>query len=66
MDVDTREGPRIGDAFGAILMACLEAGAEPGRVQEIVERDDGYLDSQDAVNYILITSSLRQTNYVLF
>ncbi len=53
MDVDTREGPRIGDAFGAILMACLEAGTEPGRVREIVERDDGYLDSQDAANYFL-------------
>ena len=53
MDVDTREGPRMGDAFGAILLACLEAGMEPGTVREIVERDDGYLDSQDAVNYFL-------------
>lgn len=51
MDVETREGPRIGDAFGAILMACLEAGPEPGKVLEIVERDDGYLDSGEPARY---------------
>jgi SAM-dependent methyltransferase len=48
---DIREGPRIGDAFGAILLACLEAGMEPDRVWETIERDDGYLDGQDAVHY---------------
>jgi SAM-dependent methyltransferase len=53
MDVDTREGPRIGDAFGAMLMAVLEVGEQPGTVREIVERDDGYLDGQDAVYYFL-------------
>jgi SAM-dependent methyltransferase len=53
MDVDTREGPRVGDAFGFILLACLEAGAEPGSVLAIIERDDGYLDSQDASFYFL-------------
>jgi SAM-dependent methyltransferase len=53
MDVDTREGPRLGDAFGALLLACLEAGPRPGMVREIVERDDGYLDGQDALFYFL-------------
>jgi len=53
MDVDTREGPRLGDAFGATLLACLEAGSRPGTVREIVERDDGYLDGQDALFYFL-------------
>lgn len=53
MDVDTREGPRLGDAFGAMLLACLDAGLQPGTVREIVERDDGYLDGQDALFYFL-------------
>jgi SAM-dependent methyltransferase len=53
MDVDTREGPRLGDAFGATLLACLESGLRPGTVQAIVERDDGYLDGQDALSYFL-------------
>jgi SAM-dependent methyltransferase len=53
MNVETREGPRLGDAFGAILLACLEAGMEPDRVWETIERDDGYLDGQDAVHYFL-------------
>ena len=53
MDVDTREGPRVGDAFGATLLACLKAGLQPGIVRETVERDDGYLDGQDALFYFL-------------
>jgi SAM-dependent methyltransferase len=51
VDVDTREGPRIGDAFGAMLLACLEADAEAGSVPQIVERDDGYLDCSDSAGY---------------
>jgi SAM-dependent methyltransferase len=53
MNADTREGPRVADAFGAILMDCLEAGEEPGRVRETIERDDGYLDDQDAAAYFV-------------
>jgi SAM-dependent methyltransferase len=43
--------PLRGDAFGALLMACWQAGAQPGHVLEFVERDDGYLDSADAARY---------------
>src|SRR2546430_12567044 len=44
-------GPRPDDAFGASLMACLEAGPRPGAVFELVERDDGFLDAGDAARY---------------
>ena len=43
--------PVRGDAFGTLLMACWQAGAQPGQVLEFVERDDGYLDSGDAARY---------------
>lgn len=46
-----RNGPRSGDAFGALLMECWEHGAEPGRVLELIERDDGYLAGDDAARY---------------
>jgi hypothetical protein len=36
-----RFGPRYGDAFGATLLACYEAGGVPGVVQSPIERDDG-------------------------
>ncbi|MGH3467079.1 MAG: class I SAM-dependent methyltransferase, partial [Thermocrispum sp.] len=43
--------PRIGDAFGQILIRCWEAGAVPGAAFEVVERDDGYLEAHDANGY---------------
>jgi SAM-dependent methyltransferase len=46
-----RVGPRQGDAFGAMLLACHETGATPGTVFELVERDDGYLDPMDTTFY---------------
>ncbi len=44
-------GPLLGDAFGALLLACWQAGGQPGSVLEFVERDDGYLDAADAARY---------------
>ena len=44
-------GPRTGDAFGAVLMACWERGATPSTVLEFIERDDGFLDAGDAAIY---------------
>ncbi|MBA3944816.1 MAG: methyltransferase domain-containing protein [Herpetosiphonaceae bacterium] len=34
-------------------MECCESGAEPGRVLEFVERDDGYLAAGDARRYFV-------------
>jgi SAM-dependent methyltransferase len=45
------EGPRPGDAFGAALLACWEAGVPACAVFELVERDDGFLDAGDAARY---------------
>ncbi|MDQ6675028.1 MAG: class I SAM-dependent methyltransferase [Chloroflexota bacterium] len=50
-DVAGREGPWLGDAWGALLLACLEAGMVPGAVLELIERDDGFLGGADAVRY---------------
>jgi SAM-dependent methyltransferase len=50
-EAEPRLGPRVGDAFGMILMACWEHGGEPGQVKELIERDDGYLDAMDAARY---------------
>lgn len=47
----TPTGPKLGDAFGALLMECWEHGAAPGRVLEFIERDDGYLAGDDAARY---------------
>ena len=44
-------GPQLGDAFGALLLACWEAGAAPSEVWEFVERDDGFLGGGDAARY---------------
>jgi SAM-dependent methyltransferase len=45
------EAPEIGDAFGACLLACWEAGARPWGTLELIERDDGFLDGADAARY---------------
>jgi SAM-dependent methyltransferase len=41
----------LGDAFGMTLMECWESGAEPCQVLELIERDDGYLEGNDASQY---------------
>jgi SAM-dependent methyltransferase len=43
--------PQTGDAFGACLLACWEAGARPWAALELIERDDGFLDGGDAARY---------------
>lgn len=43
--------PVVGDAFGAVLRECHEAGEQPGTAFEVVERDDGWLGAGDAVGY---------------
>jgi SAM-dependent methyltransferase len=45
--------PLVGDAFGATLMACYENGATPWSAVEIVERDDGFIDCDDASRYFM-------------
>jgi SAM-dependent methyltransferase len=45
--------PEIGDAFGMALIACHEAGGEPGHVPEIIERDDGLIDVGEPARYFL-------------
>lgn len=45
------DGPRPGDAWGALLLACFDAGAVRGAVLELIERDDGFLEGADAVRY---------------
>jgi SAM-dependent methyltransferase len=50
-DGAAQDGPRSGDAWGALLLACFEAGAVPGAVLELIERDDGFIDGGDAARY---------------
>lgn len=50
MDDDRRQ-PVAGDAFGAILRRCWDAGVATGSAFEIVERDDGYIGVGDAARY---------------
>lgn len=50
MDEDRRQ-PDMGDAFGAILRRCWDAGVVTGTAFEIVERDDGYIGVGDAARY---------------
>lgn len=49
--IPSSSGPRPGDAFGTLLLACWERGVAPGAVLEIIERDDGYLDAGDVARY---------------
>jgi SAM-dependent methyltransferase len=46
-------GPRIGDAFGEMLLACWKSAqaAESITVPEIVERDDGFISVQRPGRY---------------
>lgn len=48
--------PVVGDAFGAVLRECHEAGEQPGTAFEVVERDDGWLGVGDAVRYFATLS----------
>ena len=45
------DGPRLGDAWGSLLVSCFEADAVPGTVLELIERDDGFLEGMDAARY---------------
>jgi SAM-dependent methyltransferase len=49
--MDDRWMPRDGDAFGAILLQCWEAGAEPWSAIEVIERSDGLITANDAARY---------------
>lgn len=51
MTQPSMSGPRTGDAFGALLLACHESGARPGAVLEVVEREDGHVRVNDAARY---------------
>jgi len=48
---DASTGPALGDAFGRLLLDCLEAGPDPGRFTQIVERSDGLIQLGDPVRY---------------
>jgi hypothetical protein len=50
-DGATQYGPRPGGAWGALLLARFEAGAAPGAVLELIERDDGFIDGGDAARH---------------
>src|SRR5438094_4170986 len=50
-DGAARDGPSLGDAWGALLLACSDAEAAPGAVLELIERDDGFIDGGDAARY---------------
>jgi len=43
--------PVIGDAFGDLLRRCWSLGGAPGRVTEVVERDDGFVSEGDVARY---------------
>jgi hypothetical protein len=51
MNTEALEGPLVGDAFGQLLLECLEAGMPTGEFQEVVEREDGYIGVGDAARY---------------
>lgn len=52
-------GPRIGDAFGEMLLTCWKsAGAQP-TVPEIVERDDGFIAVQRPARYFAAPTHWR-------
>ncbi|KOU18267.1 hypothetical protein ADK52_30725 [Streptomyces sp. WM6372] len=56
MDTDpaTNSGPqqpRIDDAFGHILARCWDADAAPWSAVEVIERDDGLIEANDASRY---------------
>ncbi len=44
-------GPQLGDAFGGALLACWEQGTTPNEVLQLIERDDGFLDTMDTSRY---------------
>lgn len=43
--------PEIGDAFGQMLLDCLEDGGANGSVPQIVERSDGLIEVSPAAHY---------------
>ena len=52
----------VGDAFGAALKECLEAGGLLGLVPEIVERDDGLIQTGDAFRYFAPYTAWHETD----
>lgn len=49
--MDTMREPIVGDTFGQMLVRCWKAGARPGMVHEIIERDDGFIAAGDVAAY---------------
>jgi PAS domain S-box-containing protein len=47
----THADPRLGDAFGEALNECFEHETKPGATSQIIERDDGFIESGDIVHY---------------
>ncbi|HET6614993.1 MAG TPA: methyltransferase domain-containing protein [Dehalococcoidia bacterium] len=47
----TETRPTISDAFGAALRECFDAGGVPGVTPQIIERDDGFIESNDMAVY---------------
>lgn len=45
------KGPKISDAFGALLLAALAVDGQPNSVFEVVEREDGHVRVNDAARY---------------
>ncbi|MFD9791550.1 class I SAM-dependent methyltransferase [Streptomyces sp. NPDC059070] len=43
--------PRIGDAVGRVMGRCWDAGAAPWSAVEVIERDDGLIEANDASRY---------------
>jgi SAM-dependent methyltransferase len=51
MASEALDGPVVGDAFGQLLLECLEAGIPTGEFYEVVERNDGRISVGDAARY---------------
>ncbi|MBN9493929.1 methyltransferase domain-containing protein [bacterium] len=51
MNEDRTAGPEVGDAFGQMLLDCLEDGGVDGSVLQIVERSDGLIEVSPAAHY---------------
>lgn len=51
MHILPSEEPEFGDAFGAALRQCYDAGQRAGAAFEVIERSDGLISVGDAVKY---------------
>lgn len=59
MDIDTREGPRLGDAIGAALLACLEGGVQAGTVSDRASVDLRYHAPNQALGRVSGQTGIR-------